>query len=118
MVNSERASAANYRGRDMRVDWLDGLACWSTHGRMIELRVSLSDEQLAEIAERAAALVAVDRPPSSPWLNVADAAEHLRCGKDRIYDLIALHKLSPRRDGRRVLLHRDDLDAYIEGRAA
>jgi excisionase family DNA binding protein len=35
----------------------------------------------------------------------------------RIYDLIALGKLHPRRDGRRVLLHRDDLDAYVEGRS-
>jgi excisionase family DNA binding protein len=46
------------------------------------------------------------RPPSA-----CDAA---RTG---IYDLIALGKLHPRRDGRRVLLHRNDLDAYIEGRA-
>jgi excisionase family DNA binding protein len=84
---------------------------------MIELTVKLTDEQLAEIAERAAALVPVSEPVASPWLNVTDAAEHLRCGKDRIYDLIALGKLHPHRDGRRVLLHRDDLDAYIEGRA-
>jgi excisionase family DNA binding protein len=83
---------------------------------MIELTITLTEEQLAEIAERAAALVAVGQPECSPWLNVAEAAEHLRCGKDRIYDLIALGKLHPRRDGRRVLLHRDDLDAYIEGR--
>lgn len=83
---------------------------------MIELTVRLTDEQLAEIARRAAALVPAT-PAASPWLNVADAAERLRCGKDRIYDLIALGKLHPRRDGRRVLLHRDDLDAYIEGRA-
>jgi excisionase family DNA binding protein len=82
---------------------------------MIELTVRLTDEQLAEIAKRAAALVPA-APAGSPWLNVIDAAERLRCGKDRIYDLIALGKLHPRRDGRRVLLHRDDLDAYIEGR--
>jgi excisionase family DNA binding protein len=56
--------------------------------------------------------------PTTLGLITTDAAEHLRCGKDRIYDLIALRKLSPRRDGRRVLLHRDELDAYIEGRAA
>jgi excisionase family DNA binding protein len=83
---------------------------------MIELTVRLTDEQLAEIAQRAAMLVPV-APSVSPWLNVTDAAERLRCGKDRIYDLIALGKLHPRRDGRRVLLHRDDLDAYVEGRA-
>jgi excisionase family DNA binding protein len=85
---------------------------------MIELKLSLTDDQVSEIARRAAVLMATDQAPASPWLNVADAAEHLRCGKDRIYDLIALGKLSPRRDGRRVLLRREDLDAYIEGRAA
>ncbi len=84
---------------------------------MIELTVRLTDEQLAEIAERAAALIPTGTWTASPWLNVTDAAEHLHCGKDRIYDLIALGKLHPRRDGRRVLLHREDLDAYVEGRA-
>jgi excisionase family DNA binding protein len=83
---------------------------------MIELTVRLTDEQLGEIARRAAALVPPNAIEVSPWLNVADAAERLRCGKDRIYDLIALGKLTPRRDGRRVLLHRNELDAYIEGR--
>ncbi|MGN6371998.1 MAG: helix-turn-helix domain-containing protein [Solirubrobacteraceae bacterium] len=85
---------------------------------MIELTVRLADEQVAEIALRAAALIPSSEPNVSPWLNVTDAAERLRCRKDRIYDLIALGKLHPRRDGRRVLLHRDDLDAYIEGGAA
>ncbi len=88
---------------------------WKEVRAMIELTVRLTDEQLAEIAERAAALVSKAAPAVSPWLNVAEAAERLRCRKDRIYDLIALGKLHPRRDGRRVLLHRDDLDAYIEG---
>lgn len=90
---------------------------WKEVPAMIELTVRLTDEQLAEIAERAAALIPTDAPAVSPWLNVAEAAERLRCRKDRIYDLIALGKLHPRRDGRRVLLNRDDLDAYVEGRA-
>lgn len=85
---------------------------------MIELTVRLSDEQIAEIARQAAALIPPFEPTVSPWLNVTDAAERLRCRKDRIYDLIALGKLHPRGDGARVLLHRDDLDAYIEGRVA
>lgn len=83
---------------------------------MIELTVTLTDRQLAEIAERAAALVSPTAQAGSPWLNVTEAAERLRCSKDRIYDLIQLGKLQPRRDGRRVLLRRDDLDAYLEGR--
>jgi excisionase family DNA binding protein len=84
---------------------------------MIELTVTLTDQQLAEIAERAAALVSAGPQAGTPWLNVIEAAERLRCRKDRIYDLVALGKLHARRDGRRVLLHRDDLDAYIEGHA-
>ena len=84
---------------------------------MIELTVRLTDEQLAQIAEHAAALITATTPAVSPWLNVAEAAEWLRCGRDRIYDLIALGRLHPHRDGRRVLLHRDDLNAYIEGEA-
>ena len=83
---------------------------------MIELTVRLTEEQLGEIAARAAALVQPDESGVSPWLNVTEAAERLRCGKDRIYDLIAVGKLAPRRDGRRVLLHRDELDHYVEGR--
>jgi hypothetical protein len=31
-------------------------------------------------------------------------------------DVVVFGELHPRRDGRRVLLHRNDLDAYIEGR--
>jgi excisionase family DNA binding protein len=84
---------------------------------MLELTIRLTDDQLAEIAERAVALIPMATAPVSPWLNAAEAAEHLRCRKDRIYDLIALGKLHPRRDGRRVLLRRGDLDAYIEQRA-
>lgn len=85
---------------------------------MLELTLTLTDEQLARIAEHAAALVPAGSSSDSPWLNVAEAAERLRCRKDRIYDLIALGRLQPRRDGRRVLLHRDDLDRYVEAREA
>jgi excisionase family DNA binding protein len=83
-------------------------------GAMIELTVTLTDQQLAEIAKQAAALISTGAQAGTPWLSATEAAERLRCSKDRIYDLIAFGKLHPRRDGRRVLLHRDDLDAYVE----
>jgi len=82
------------------------------------LALTMPAELIEQIARRAAELVAERKSPAvSPWLSVAEAAERLRCGKDRIYDLIALGKLTPRRDGRRVLLRRDDLDAYVEASA-
>jgi excisionase family DNA binding protein len=52
---------------------------------------------------------------ASPWLNAQQAAQHLGCSRGRLYDLVQLHKLEPRRDGRRLLFRRCDLDAYLEG---
>jgi excisionase family DNA binding protein len=79
------------------------------------LTVEVPSEVLEQVARRAAELVMKRQNVSmSPWLNTAQAAEHLCCTPDRIYDLVALHKLDPRRDGRRLLFRRDTLDAYLE----
>jgi excisionase family DNA binding protein len=51
---------------------------------------------------------------STPWLSTEDAARHLACSRDRLYDLVQLGKLKPRRDGRRLLFKLADLDAYLE----
>jgi excisionase family DNA binding protein len=85
-------------------------------GRVMGITLDIPEELVEQIARRAADLVAERQPSNglSPWLSAPEAAERLRCDRDRIYDLIALGKLIPRRDGRRVLLHRDDLDAYLE----
>jgi excisionase family DNA binding protein len=83
---------------------------------VIEIQVVLTDAQVELIAERAAALV-TERHSSSPWLDAKRAAEYLSCGVDRVYDLVQLGKLAPRRDGRRLLFGRDDLDAYLEASA-
>ena len=79
----------------------------------VEVLLTLSDDQVEQIARRAAELLPA--PSSvSPWLDAEGAAAYLATTRDRIYDLIALGKLEPRRDGRRVLLRREDLDAYLE----
>lgn len=49
------------------------------------------------------------------WLNAAQAAEYIGAPKSRVYDLVQLGKLSPRRDGRSLRFRRSDLDAYLEG---
>jgi len=51
---------------------------------------------------------------STPWLSAADAARHLACSRGRLYDLVQLGKLEPRRDGRRLLFKLADLDAYLD----
>ena len=86
---------------------------------------AIIDALLAELDDQAldrlAALLAprlADRlgqaRSTSPWLNAQLAAEHIACGRDRLYDLVQLGKLEPRRDGRRLLFRRCDLDAYLE----
>jgi excisionase family DNA binding protein len=91
---------------------MDGL---SVNGQPLRLAVTLSDADVERIAQRAAEIIAERQTStSSPWLSVPEAAERLRCGRDRIYDLIALGKLQPVRDGRRVLLRTEDLDRYLE----
>ena len=47
-------------------------------------------------------------------LSTDDAARHLACSRDRLYDLVQLGKLKPRRDGRRLLFKLTDLDTYLE----
>jgi excisionase family DNA binding protein len=49
-----------------------------------------------------------------PWIGVEQAAEHLACPPSRIYDLVSQRRLTPRRDGRRLLFKRSHLDAAIE----
>ena len=50
---------------------------------------------------------------ASPWLRAEEAAEYLRCPVSRVRKLTSLNLIPAERDGRRVLYHRDALDAYI-----
>jgi excisionase family DNA binding protein len=77
------------------------------------LSIELPPELVERIARRAADLVA-ERSHASPWLNTQSAAEYLDCPPSRIHDLRALRKLTPRKDGSRLLFRREDLDAYVE----
>lgn len=56
----------------------------------------------------------------SPWLNTADAAEHLRyTGKHplrSVYKFIKRHGIVVRHDGDRLLLARADVERALEGR--
>lgn len=81
------------------------------------LLAELDDEALdrlaAMLAPRLAGRLEQDTS-ASPWMNAEDAARYLACDRGRLYDLVQLRKLEPRRDGRRLLFKRSDLDAYLE----
>ncbi len=84
----------------------------------IALLAELDDRSLAELADRLAPFLGERLRSSgaaSPWLNAQDAARYLACSRGRLYDLVQVGKLSPSRDGRRLLFRRSDLDAYLEG---
>lgn len=77
----------------------------------------LVDQLVERVAGRVAELVAEQlRPPAappSPWLNVDEAAEYLRCAPKRIYDLVSQGRLPAHRDGKRLLFRREELDEYL-----
>jgi excisionase family DNA binding protein len=77
--------------------------------------LSVTPDLIDAIARRVAELL--DPSPRSqdgePWIGVVAAAGHLACKPQRIYDLVSQRRLPFRRDGRRVLFRRSDLDGYL-----
>jgi excisionase family DNA binding protein len=87
----------------------------------VSLSLPLPPEIVDAIAARAAA-IALERlrgereaPPR--LLTVDEAAAVLRAKPQRVYDLLSDGRLTRRRDGRRVLVDRQELDAYLGNRA-
>jgi excisionase family DNA binding protein len=72
---------------------------------------------VADELERRGIGTTTSSPSPSPYLTVKEAAEYLRCRPQAIYDRIHEGALRPCRDGRRVLLRREDLDRYLAGGA-
>jgi excisionase family DNA binding protein len=82
-----------------------------------EITFTVSSKTVDRLAERLAEELATRLPASpAPYLNVDQAAEYLACHKRRIYDLVERRAFSSFRDGRRLLLRRSDLDAYVAER--
>ena len=82
------------------------------------LIADLSDDDLDALAELLAPRLANRlNDAGEGWLNAEQAATHLACSRDRVYDLVQLRKLPARRDGRRLLFRQKDLDAYLEASA-
>ena len=79
------------------------------------LSLPFPDELFERIAERAAELLAERERPAEPELmSVSEAAEMLRCRRQRVYDLISQGRLPHLKDGARVLIRRRDVLAYLE----
>ena len=83
----------------------------------IRLAVALTPGEVERIARRAAELVSAgrteDRPPR--YLTVLEAADYLRCSRQRVYDLLSQGALTRLKDGARVLIARAEIDSYLAG---
>jgi excisionase family DNA binding protein len=73
---------------------------------------ALDGEVLDTLAERLAPRLAKSVSPDG-WLTVAEAAEHLRCPKSRVYSLVSARRIPFVKDGSRTLFRRSELDAWL-----
>jgi excisionase family DNA binding protein len=94
---------------------------------MEPLSLTLPDELIEQIAGRVVSLIregAVSEEPGGlhsaegrvvrPYLSVIEAAEYLRAKPQRVYDLLSSGRLTRFKDGRRVLVSRQELEAYLD----
>ncbi|HJQ66759.1 MAG TPA: helix-turn-helix domain-containing protein [Gemmatimonadales bacterium] len=82
-----------------------------------ELTLTLPDALVEQIAQRAAELVLAQLAApdvSSPYLTIPEAAEVLRCKRQRIDDLLSARKLTRVKEGRRTLILRAELEQYLQ----
>jgi excisionase family DNA binding protein len=73
---------------------------------------ALAERLLPLVVER---LAAVSAPTASgPYLTVPEAAEYLRCRRQRIDDLLSQRRLSRVKEGGRTLVLRAEVEALAE----
>lgn len=74
---------------------------------LVEALEQLVDERVA------AALEAARTRQGTPWLTLAEAAEHLRISQRKLNGLLKQGRVHSAYIGRRRLVHRDDLDLFL-----
>lgn len=85
---------------------------------MSNLALSVPDELVEAVAERAAEIVLRRLPSSDGYLDVDGAAEFLACPKSRIYALTSSNRLPHYKDGSRLLFDRSEIREYVRNGGA
>jgi len=80
----------------------------------VRVPVVLDADALAAVA---AALPQPEPAPVSPYMTVTEAAEYLRCSRQRIDDLLSQRRLARHKEGSRTLVARADLESLVERRS-
>jgi excisionase family DNA binding protein len=85
------------------------------------LTLALPDELVEAIADRAAKIVLerldahASTPEVSPYLTIPEAADYLRCSRQRVDDLLSSGRLTRVKEGRRTLVARGEIETYLNG---
>ncbi|HEV7565808.1 MAG TPA: helix-turn-helix domain-containing protein [Microbacteriaceae bacterium] len=82
------------------------------------LTLTLDEAMLDALAQKVAAILesralGVATAELPRYLTVNEAADYLRCSRQRVYDLCSQRSLRRLKDGSRVLLDRAEIDAYL-----
>lgn len=80
----------------------------------VRVTMVLPPEVVDEIVGLAAARVLAEMRVIAELVTPAEAAELLRCNRQRIYDLISAGKLSRYGEGGRTLLRRDEVLGLVQ----
>jgi excisionase family DNA binding protein len=87
----------------------------SNHQRRL-VSLELTGESLSALVEQVVSLVSERLPqpePPSPYLTTAEAADYLRCSRQRVHDLLSAGKLTRFKDGGRTLVLRVEVEALV-----
>ncbi len=78
------------------------------------ITIELPPEAMQELIEAVVARVLAElEPSSSEYVTPAEAADLLRCGRQRIYDLTSAGRLSRYAEGGRTLLRREEVRGLV-----
>jgi len=70
---------------------------------------------VARVADLEQRLAATTSQSQSPYLTVVEAAELLRCKRQRVDDLLSQRRLKRYKDGTRTLVSRAEVDEHLQG---
>jgi excisionase family DNA binding protein len=76
--------------------------------------LDLLAEQLAPRLRDLLRAEPLEGPACSPYMTIPEVADYLRCKRQRIDDLLSSRNLTRIKDGRRTLVRRAEVEAYLQ----
>ena len=83
---------------------------------LVSVSLEFTDDSQRQLIEQVVALVLERLPqpdPPSPYMTTEEAADFLRCSRQRVHDLLSSGRLSRRKEGGRTLVLRAEVEALV-----